>query len=180
MTFGRFIADRWHDQIGLIKVAWGGTNLAEEWNPEATSGKQLYKELMGRMHSAEELLEKQELEAEYVGMLWMQGEADTLTVEFAQAFRNNQERFIAHVREDLGKAHLPFIMGQIVNRTNPNMIYAETVRQAQAEVAAADANTTLVLTDDLPDSGDGTRFNAEALIELGERFARAYLELSGE
>ena len=114
-----------------------------------------------------------------MGLLWMQGESDAMTLEFAQAFRHNQELLIARIREDLGTADLPFIMGQIVNRTNPKMVYAEMVRQAQAEVAAGDANTALVLTDDLSDRGDGAHFTAEALMTLGERFARAYLELSG-
>lgn len=178
ITFGKTLAERKSSKsYGIIKVAVGGTNLAEDWNPDVTTGMQLYRQLIERIALAVEQLSKLGHEENIRSMLWMQGEADTLVKEHARDYRKNQKYFINRVRRDLEKPNLPFIMGQIMNRNNHNMIFADVVRKAQKDVASEVPYVELISTDDLTDTGDGIHFDATALMDLGKRYANAYLRL---
>ena len=54
----------------------------------------------------------------------------------------------------------------------------EAVRRAQERVAEEDAGVVLVSTDGLSKQGDRVHYDSRGLLELGRRFADAYLELT--
>lgn len=84
--------------VGLVPCAIGGTNITE-W----ARGGHLYNQLIQRAEAA--------LESGGVikGLLWYQGESDTVNREDAELFKRRSETFFDHVRSDLRYPTLPII-----------------------------------------------------------------------
>jgi iduronate 2-sulfatase len=178
ITYGRDMADALPDQnIALIKYAVGGTSLATNWRPPDENGENagpLYETFMTRIDSALGLLSA-EGEWEVAGMLWMQGERDARELETAQAYEQNLTNFIASIRDDVGVADLPFVIGQISD--SPVFPYNAIVRQAQYNVSQTVPNTGLVITLDLPRLPDNVHYNTQGTMMLGSRFAAEMLTI---
>ncbi|XP_076944774.1 putative carbohydrate esterase At4g34215 [Bidens hawaiensis] len=86
--------------IGLVPCAVGGTNISE-WS----RGGHLYNQLIRRTQAA------LEGGGSIKGLLWYQGESDTVSREDAEAYKRRSERFFEHVRSDLLLPTLPIIQG---------------------------------------------------------------------
>lgn len=178
LSFGKLVSEHFGEPIGIIKVAFGGTNLAEDWNPAAHEGKELFSQLLSAIQLGENRLVERHLDAQLAAILWLQGESDSGSVEFSQSYKQNLRRFVDELRERLVAPSIPFIIGQIVDRGHVATRYANTVREAQLAVARETRMTQLVPTDDLTDTGDLLHFDAPALVTLGKRFASAYFDLT--
>lgn len=145
--------------IGIIKVAGGGTTLAENWNPRGN----LYAKAMKTYARA-----KASRPIEIRAILWMQGETDGVLQEHADAYKANLEETVAALRREVG--NVPFILC----RVNPPLAeypYAETVRQAQMTVNIPDYHW--MDCDSLTKVADGIHFDTEGQIALGRMFADA-------
>lgn len=84
--------------VGLVPCAIGGTNITE-W----ARGGRLYNQLIQRAEAA--------LESGGVikGLLWYQGESDTVNQEDVELFKRRSETFFDRVRSDLRYPTLPII-----------------------------------------------------------------------
>ncbi|MFH1742031.1 MAG: sialate O-acetylesterase [bacterium] len=182
VSFGRAMAEAWpEEKIALIKYAYGGTGIMA-WDPywiredaaltgDAERGS-LYQILMSEIARA---YSQEEEDIEIMGMLWMQGESDSLVQGPAEDYYLNFREFIETIRRDLGKPNLPFIFGRI---SQANVwAYQEEVRAAQARVEPEVPLTKMVDTDQLGFIADGIHYDAQGQLELGEMFAQAFLEV---
>ena len=95
--------------IALVKTSAGGTKLHTQWVP----GKGMYERFIGNFRKASTQLKDAGLAYEVAGMLWMQGESDSATLEMAGAYEENLKLLVADVRKQTGNARLPFVMGRI-------------------------------------------------------------------
>ena len=100
----------------------------------------------------------------------MQGESDTGGAS-AAAYQANLVAFVADVRATYG-ADLPFVIGEIVDTGTG----AQTVRTAQANVAAADDHAAMLDVDGFG-LQDAVHFNAAGQQSLGSGFAEQVLLL---
>ena len=173
ITFGRTIADRWSEEnIAIIKHGRGGSGLADDWDPDATSGKQLYRQFANQIESATQLLRDEGNEYRMAGMLWLQGESDSsVDRERAEAYQKNLEELIAMLRADVNEPELPFVIAQIKKGADihpesggPWMIFSNIVQEAQVRVAEADPFGAWVATDDLPER-DPAHLNSEGMMK---------------
>jgi hypothetical protein len=172
ITFGRDMADALpHDRIALIKVAWGGTNLMQQWRPPLAGGQvgPLYTDFMNIVTGA---LASLGSDYEIAGMAWMQGESDSNPLEWAEAYEQNLTFFIQSIRLDLNVPNMPFVIGQITDSST--WIYGAIVMQAQYNVSETVPNTAMVYTSDLPH--DGVHYYTAGVMTLGSRFAEKMLE----
>ena len=174
VTFGRRMADERPDEtIALIKYAIGGTDLAVCWNPGAeASDPSMGDCYSGWLSTVRDGLEAMEDEYEVAGMIWMQGESDAYSQDYAAAYADNLRHLIDRVREDVSADEMPFAMGIIDCIDCP---YREVVRAAQAEVAAESELVMAVETEDLPQNIDNIHFDGSGMRTLGERLAGALL-----
>lgn len=165
VSFGRSLADARPDlNIALIKYARGGTDLADDWDPNTGPN---YAAFASTVANGIAAIEAAGHTPVISGMLWMQGEADSNSGTNAAAYEANLTAFIAAVRDAYGD-DLPFVMGEI-RRLNAN---DETVADAQQAVADADALTVLIDTGDLTWKGPAdVHLDAAGQIALGERYA---------
>jgi hypothetical protein len=172
ITFGRDVAEALAgENVALVKYAWGGTNLAIDWNPDTPGAH--YSAFLNAVQQALGNVGPDYL-PEIAGMIWMQGESDTGILERAENYEANLTNFIQSVRTDLDAPDMPFVIGQILDY--PTYTYSDLVRAAQENVAAADRMVALVRTDDLPViPNNANHYNAAGQMELGSRFATAVL-----
>ena len=176
VAFAHRIAKAYPDQtIAITKTSAGGTKLHTQWVP----GKVMYQKFMRNFRSARAQLEEAGVACEVAGMLWMQGESDSGTVEMAEAYETNLKLLVADVRKQTGHADLPIVMGRISSsllKTTPwNFDQARTVQAAQEAVAAEDVHVHIINTDALSTLKDNTHFDTEAQLTLGARMGGVML-----
>ncbi len=165
-------------EIRLVKFSAGGTSLADSWLPEK---KKMYPRFITNYRNALSNLEKSGHSVEVAGMLWMQGEGDSDTIERANAYEKNLEILLADLRTQTAKANFPVVLGRIssslLKETPWTFDHAPIVQKAQEAVTSRDRNTRLVPTDDLTVLKDNTHFDTAGQITLGERMAVQMLDL---
>lgn len=167
-------------EIRLVKVAVGGTSLLA-WAPawDSTSAAitgnagagPMYAHLMAAVDSVT-AGEDMEIGAAF----WMQGERDARFADVGPGYGERIADLVTALRADLGMADLPFILG-IVNPPADRYPALDAVRSAQRALADDDADVWLVDTDDISKWDDNLHYDSAGQLELGRRFAQAYLEV---
>jgi hypothetical protein len=157
-----------NERLGIVKLAVGGTHI-DLWS--AADDESLYAELLRRLRAAQGAAPG----ARVAAMLWMQGERDASTSDAAATYGAKLRRLVLAIRKDVRRPDLPFLCGLV----NPPYPYAEAVRAAQARLPKDLANTAAVSTDGLDKKPDNLHYSTSGQIELGRRFAAAYLQLVG-
>lgn len=183
VTFAHEIARRWPDrEIILVKFAVGGTSLlawAPDWDSASAAITQnagagaLYTRLL--KHIAEADLPAG---AEYAAVLWVQGERDARYPEAAQQYEANLVALIRQLRADLDVHRLPFFTAR-VNPPSDRYPAVVHVRRAQEDVAGRVEGVVIVDADGLSKRNDGVHYDTGGILELGRRFATAYLNRAG-
>ena len=161
------------EEIYLIKYAIGATNLAEEWNVD--TGGPIYSQFTAWVNDALANLTSNGIGYDIEGMMWMQGENDAFTPSFANSYEANLNRLIADVRRRYD-ADMDFVIGRLHEELTP-FFYTEanTVRQAQVNVANSDARNYWVNTDGfVVNPIDGVHFDSSGHLALGEAFANVF------
>ncbi|TVU13368.1 hypothetical protein EJB05_40420 [Eragrostis curvula] len=147
--------------LGLVPCAIGGTAI-RKW----ARGERLYEQMIARSRAAAECGEIQ-------AVLWYQGESDTISDHATAVYRENLEKLITNVREDLGMPQLPFIQVALASGTETNI---EKVRSAQYSVSSSLPNVVTVDAMGLPLNEDNVHLSTGAQVKLGEMLAEAYIK----
>ncbi len=191
LGFAQAMAKALPDQpMVLCKVARGGANLYYDWKPDCTSGGPedqyrgpIYPLLLANLQALQARLAAAGELAGIAGMLWMQGERDSVIEPMAKSYGDNLVAFIKRVRSDTGLADMPFVMGEIAprvldfegSRITRKHAYRDLVIDAQRAVCETVPGVSMVRSNDLP-QGDNLHFTAAGQILLGQRYAEAILE----
>lgn len=154
-----------NDQHIIIKYVASGSYI-EQW----ANTQPLFK---GMIRQIELLKKHNNLPPTIDAMIWMQGESDCRSSDLANAYGHRLKQFILNTRQTLQSPNSLFIIGA-VSPQNVGFPAMKQVRQKQQETHQTTANTRYVETLDL-ETFDNTHFNTNGLIELGKRFAKAYL-----
>ena len=181
------LADKLHElypdeTFFIIKCAWGGTNLFEEWLSPSSEGKtgKLYKSFVAFVQTSIDYLTSKGYNVEIEGMCWMQGESDCFLVEASDNYGEHLENFIGDIRKRFSKYAaddgIAFIDAYIAE--NPMFwVYYEGVNQGKARVAELSPLNRVVDTRDLSCSAepeeqpDIPHYDSLSEITLGHRFA---------
>lgn len=179
MTLARTLANRPDSgAIAVVKIGFFGTNLAQDWRPDATTGNRLHAVLLREVRLALSLLPKEGLSPRLAGIFWMQGETDAARSEHAAAYLENLTRFVASLRRELDTPNLPFVLGRIGPMPAKGYPYQDLVRNAQLAFATHDAFAAWADIDDLARDTDGIHLIASGVMDLGVRWAHAWLDLT--
>ncbi|MFU8892471.1 MAG: sialate O-acetylesterase [Luteolibacter sp.] len=139
--------------IGLVVNARGGTSI-DEWLARG----EIYWSTRKRARQAAK-------HGVLKGVIWHQGESDQAN---ADDYLGKLSQLIANLRNDLGNPNLPFIAGQIARDGAINAQIAKLPESTHA--------TTFVSSEGLT-TFDGTHFDTQSQILLGQRYAEAMLRL---
>ena len=180
LSFGASIAEATgsDNQIAIIKVSRGGTNLRFDWmvNPNINTVDDeprgfLYRALMEHVAAGLAELEEDGSTAIVRGFVWHQGESDSDNVAgYAGLFAD----FVAGVRDEFGE-DIPFVLGEL-SRDRDN---SENFNNNLPNVVASASGLSFISSEGLTTPGstnpddDTTHFDAGGQLGLGERYAEA-------
>ncbi|XP_023746656.1 probable carbohydrate esterase At4g34215 isoform X1 [Lactuca sativa] len=148
--------------VGLVPCAIGGTNISE-W----VRGGYLYKQMMRRAAAAVAG------GGTIRGLLWYQGESDTLTLEDAEAYKNRLRRFFFDVREDLRLPVLPIVQVALASESGP---YTIVVREAQLEMKLANLKTVDAMGLSLQQP-ENLHLTTPSQVSLGKILTKSFLQV---
>jgi lysophospholipase L1-like esterase len=153
-----------NDQHIIVKFAATGSHI-QQWMP----GQPLYQGMLRQLQFSIE-----EKNPEIAAVIWMQGESDALNQARASQYTNNLRRFITTLRKDLKAPHSLFIMGEI-NPLGKDFPLVKNIQTSQRQIRSQVRNTMLTPANDLGKIFDNIHYSAQGQMELGKRFAKAYI-----
>lgn len=158
-------------KVGLIPVAWGGAGIDS---------------LVKSTPAYNDAIAKAKFAAQYgtiKGVLWHQGESDTVNKELADSYEKKLHSLITDLRSDLGIPELPFIVGNLAE-------FYGTGREHNAPQRISQINQVRTVLQTLPKKVKNTgyvestacqsidhhmvHFDRESYILLGGRYAAEF------
>jgi hypothetical protein len=143
LGFGWVVGDSIPEPVVLIKLAWGGKSLAEDFRPPSSGGTvgPFYSEVVRQSQDAMASLgtnfpELKGRAVQLAGFGWHQGWNDRINAAFVQEYEKNMANFIRDVRKDLRAPDLPFVIAEtgMGGEAEQNELALELMK-AQAAVA---------------------------------------------
>ena len=171
LAFGKCMAaQNTNVSIGLVPCAVGASEL-KRWE----RGGDLYSNAVARAQAARR-------DGVIAGILWHQGEQDSMYQTNAVTYHQRLVKMIADIRADLGQPDLPFVVGQIgeflYTRKKQQTPYAGDVNDALASIPAEVPFTACVPSTGFTHLGDEVHLDARSQRELGKRYANAMRALA--
>ena len=168
----------------IIKYAWGGTNLHTQWRSPSSLGTtgDLYSAFVSYVSTSLKYLESKNYDIEIEAMCWMQGEADSKTVENATNYEKHLKNFIKDVRKEFAAYSSDDGIAFIDAYISPNekiWVYHELINQSKKNVAATSPMNTVVDTitagltcaTEPKENPDIAHYDAMSQLKLGWMFA---------
>jgi hypothetical protein len=171
-SLGRHLDYFERNKCDITCVGVSGSTLAVDWLPTGTfpAGTNLYDQALAVTNAA-----MASFGSQIAGFFWVQGETDATDAGQAAAYEANLTALFNAVRAAYGP--IPIVFAQL--QSGVAAAHVATIRTAQANVAAAFSNCTLVLTDDIGLGGDNIHYTADGYAALGDRMASAMIDLLG-
>ena len=196
LGFGWVVGDAFEEPVLLIKLAWGGKSLAEDFRPPSLEGDTgpYYIEVIEKtkeiLNTADQLFpELKGKTFELTGFGWHQGWNDRINQSFNDAYEKNMIQFIKDVRRDLQKPTLPFVIAE-TGMSGPEEKHPRALSLMAAQKAVTDypdfkGNVAFVPTQELyrpPDDSPSKQAyhwnnNAETYYLIGNHIGEAMLAL---
>jgi len=170
-------------QFFIIKCAWGGTNLFEQWLSPSSKGETgtLYKAFTTFVKTSLKYLKSKNYDIVIEGMCWMQGESDSFCEDIANDYGDNLTNFIEDIRNQFLRYSDPdgmaFVDAYIAD--NPAYwVYCDIINQNKLTVANSSPLNALVDTiaqglrcDEEPiDTPDMAHYDSLSQLKLGYLF----------
>ncbi len=197
--FGHGVGEALDDQVLLIKIAWGGKSLAQDFRPPSSGGQvgPYYTEML--LHVKNVLGDIKAHFPEYdgrgyelAGFGWHQGWNDRVNQANNDAYEENLANFIRDVRKDLGVKDLPFVIAETGmsghEEKHPRALSLMRAQAAVCEYEEFKGNVAFVGTKDfyraVEESPSGQSYhwnnNAETYFLIGDGMAKSMLKLLEE
>ena len=177
LTFGKTMADLDPSvRIGLIPCAAGGSPITV-WTPGRywdDTASMPYDDAIQRTKLAM-------TQGVLKGILWHQGESDSLEENEAALYEDRLVALIDALRTDLQAPDVPFIVATLGDffiedyEDHEDHIGGRLVNEALRRIPQRVKRAACVESSDLDGKGDGAHFSAEAARELGRRYAQAFI-----
>ncbi|XP_010504056.1 PREDICTED: probable carbohydrate esterase At4g34215 [Camelina sativa] len=148
--------------VGLVPCSIGGTKLSQ-WQ----KGEYLYEDTVRRAKAAV----ASSGGGSYRGILWYQGESDTVDMVDASVYKKRLVKFFTDLRSDLDQPNLPIIQVALATGAGP---YVDAVRKAQLKTDLK--NVYCVDAMGLPLEPDGLHLTTSSQVRLGQMIAQSFAD----
>jgi len=151
LMFAHEMDDYFDDPILIIKTAWGGKSLAEDFRPPSAGGTtgSFYENMIQKVKEVTENINTEfpsieETDYEISGFAWFQGWNDGASENFLLEYESNLNHLVSDVRSDLGVSDLPIVItssghgGYLTSNDGWVRDMQEKVSVAQEEVGCDD------------------------------------------
>ena len=171
------------ETIFIIKWAWGGTNLFDQWRSPSggTGAGPLYQSFIAFAKNSAQYLELKGYDVKIAAMCWMQGESDSIEEAPALAYGTNTANFISDVRLELaeyasddGIAFIDAYIAACIYWTHFEIVNAgkQAVADSSPMNVAIDTNAAgLTVVNEPYDQPDLAHYDSQSEIKLGHLFA---------
>ena len=168
----------------IIKCAWGGTNLYEQWLSPSSDGKTgpLYQTFVKFVEASIKYLISKNYDIKIEAMCWMQGESDSFSVENGTDYELHLNNLIKDIRKRFDKYAsddgIAFIDAYIAD--NPIFwVYCDLVNNSKKAVADSSPINTVIdtvslglsCTEEPADNPDVAHYDSLSELRLGHLFA---------
>ncbi len=196
LGFGTVVGDSIREPVVLIKLAWGGKSLAEDFRPPSSGGTTgpYYTEVVRQTREAITNLgtlfpDLKGRPVQLVGFGWHQGWNDRINGAFVQEYEQNMANFIRDLRKDLGEPNLPFVIAETgmggIEEKNQRALDLMSAQAAVAQHPEFKSNVAFVGTrafwrpTELSPSQQSYHWNsnAETYYLIGDAMGRAMTDL---
>ena len=196
LGFGWTVGEAFKEPVVLIKLAWGGKSLAEDFRPPGLEGDtgpyytQVIEQTKEILKTAAQLFPELKGKAlELTGFGWHQGWNDRINQSFNDAYEENMIQFIKDIRYDLGKPTLPFVIAETgmsgPKEKHPRALSLMAAQKAVADYPDFNQNVAFVPTQELYRPSDDSpskqayhwNNNAETYYLIGKHMGEAMLTL---
>lgn len=196
LGFGTVVGEAIREPVLLIKLAWGGKSLAEDFRPPSSGGTigPFYKEVVGQTRKTLANVgayfpELKNRKVDLIGFGWHQGWNDRINGVFVQEYEQNMANFIRDIRKDLGTSNLPFVIAETgmggVTEQDQRALGLMRAQAAVAQQKEFKSNVAFVGTrafwrpkEDSPsDQGYHWNSNAETYYLIGDSMGLAMVDL---
>jgi len=169
-----YVADKPGVTVGLIPMAWGGRSIVH-----LSKGSEIYSDAIRHTKAAMQ-------SGTLKGVLWHQGESDTVEQTRTDAYENRLHRLIEDVREDLGNPQLPFIAGNLAefygtgkDHKAPDRVARITkIKEILRRLPKKVPHTGFVeSTGCSPAARAKVHFDRKSCLLMGKRYANVYADL---
>ena len=163
--------------VGLIPVAWGGAGI-----DRLKKSTPVYKDTIRKANQAMS-------QGTIKGVLWHQGESDTVAEAKANTYESKLHQLIADLREDLADEDLPFIVGNLAefygtgkDHSHPDRVKRiNQVRGVLRTLPAKVPHTGFVESTDCTSIDHHmVHFDRRSYLILGERYAAIYAAMAAQ
>lgn len=179
MGLARELRRREGRSLAIVKAAFSGTALMQDWNPDdAGPTGACYRALVAETKAAVAAARAQGVTLRLRALVWVQGESDA-TKMAAPEYAKNLGHLLTRLRADLEAPQLIALIGVNTHFGNDKNPHMPVIVAQQRALAESDPLTRYVDTEGaetlLPSQ---THFTAKGTLEVGRRFATALLEFN--
>ena len=169
-----YVADKPGVTVGLIPMAWGGRSIVQ-----LSKGSEIYGDAIRHTKAAMQA-------GTLKGVLWHQGESDTVEQTRTDAYEKKLHRLVEDVREDLGNPQLPFIVGNLAefygigkDHKAPDRVARITkIKEILRSLPKKVPHTGFVeSTGCSPAARAKVHFDRKSCLLMGKRYAKAYADM---
>ncbi|WP_251866424.1 sialate O-acetylesterase [Enterococcus malodoratus] len=158
--------DHPEEKLGLIPCAEGGSSI-DEWGADQMLARHAIAEAKFAMETSE-----------LIGILWHQGENDSLNGKHS-VYAEKLKAVFDFFRNELGLPDVPIIVGELpdfLGKSGFGLSATEfkEINREMAKVVAEEENCYLVSADNLSSNPDGIHINAESQRQFGIRYYEAF------
>lgn len=169
----------------IIKYAWGGTNLYEQWLSPSSEGETgpLYQSFVEYVKTSLAYLQLKNYDIEIEAMCWMQGESDSLEEAVAIEYEENLSNFVSDLRQEFSPYSPQDGMAFVDAYIADSFFWKHYIQLNQSKQAVADASPMNTVIDTIAhglsvvgepvDEPDIAHYDSLSEIKLGHLFAEA-------
>jgi len=193
LQFGHVVGDFYHNQVMLIKTAWGGKSLFADFRPPGSGGQvgPYYTQMLKEVQEALDNLNGDFPDYdgggyEIAGFVWMQGWNDMCDPQAIPEYDKNLVNLVHDLRAEFQSPELPIVIGELGNGGPEARGNMAAFREAQKRGARQIDNAAFVITHDFwrdpqesPNVNHGHHWcgNAESYFLIGDALGRAMIKL---
>lgn len=197
LQFGHIVGDYFEEPILLIKTAWGGKSLYQDFRPPSSGGQvgPYYQRMIKQTREALATLEQtfpgfNRSGYALTGFVWYHGWNDAVDAERAvPEYEQNLVNLIRDVRRDLDAPRLPVVIGEMTGPWVQAEGQWDLLRKAQAAAAArtefagtvafVETHAFVRKAEESPNPGHGHHEfgNAETYFLVGDAIGKGMLKL---
>lgn len=171
--FARTIAETSQRRIAVLKVAFNGTGISRDWDPDSTGEDSCYRVLVEEFQRSVEAATAKGMRLRPRAFLWVQGESDA-NAKDAALYQTRLRTMLSRLRQ-VFETPVPAFVAVNTNFGSGKNRFMPAIVKAQQDHAESDPRTVYVDTSKCAVI-NGAHFSAEGTIEVGELFARALIE----